>query len=97
MSYRERLQAAIKLGGLSISELAHWLEVPRPSLQAWLRETTPRPNTRAKIDRKLAQLERAISGCTAPFVPDRYTLRQRRTYLVNQKARFRRVELGYED
>ena len=97
MNYEAKLKAAMKLGGLSITELAHWLEVPRPSLQGWLVGTTPQRNTCDRIDRKLAQLQRAVSGCAYPFIPDTYTQRQRRNYLVNQKARFRRIELGHDE
>jgi hypothetical protein len=97
MNYQKILEAALKLGGLTVSELAHWLEVPRPSLQMWLKGTTPHLPTQDKINRKLAQLESAITKSPRPFVPDRYTKRQRRQYLVNQKAKFRRVELGYDE
>jgi hypothetical protein len=97
MNYQEKLALALEIGGLKVSELADWLEVPRASLQAWLAGTHPHKPTRDKIDRKLAQLERAVADLPAPFVPDHLTQRQRRQYLVNQRAKFRKRELGYED
>lgn len=97
MNYQEKLKAALELGGFKVSELAYWLEVPRPSLQMWLLGTKPHRATQDKLDRKLLQLERAASFVAGPFIPDKFTQRQRKMYLTNQKAKLRRKELGFDD
>jgi hypothetical protein len=88
MDTKDQLEEALLLGAMTVSELCLWLDCPRPTLSMWLRGTEPRPLNKKKVDRRLKALHKAMSETGYPFIPEEFTLSQRKGFLANKKSEF---------
>lgn len=79
VSFRTRLLVAMGTASLSDTELAWWLEVPRGTLQSWVRGQTPRET--ARVDECERRLTLLANSALFP-IPHTVSNRYRRQYIL---------------
>jgi hypothetical protein len=78
----QRLERCREIGGLTLADLALWLETPRETVKSWMiGRHYPTPALRTELFRKLDDLELAIAEANGPLVPSSIRRQTRPTYL----------------
>jgi len=75
------------VGGLTVADVALWLDVPRTTVRDWLNcDKTPRTFKQCYIKIKLAALNEVIAKNNGRVIPASITLRNRKAYLVKLRV-----------
>jgi hypothetical protein len=78
----QRLRRCREIGGLTLADLALWLQTPRETVKGWmLNGHYPTPALRHAVFKKLDDLEKAIAEADGPLVPSHIRLQNRATFL----------------
>lgn len=81
MNINARLISAREKAALSITDMGHWFEIQRRTMETWLRGSVPYAHRHAHIEAKLDLLEKAIKAGKHFPVPMSVTQYQRQAYL----------------
>ena len=92
LTFQGRLERCVRLGDLTVSDLARWFDRPRSTVNTWLAGRTPYDHGpsghRATAD--LALLEQAIRARVGFPVPVGLTWRLRAKHLQDHRDAFKR-------